>query len=123
MRDHRKALRRRLCILRTVALLQLFALLGSSLLAAFPPTLPQQISELQPLLGETKTAQAQVDNPSWHTGVLTITKTISGTGSGPFEVTIQGPNGFITTTTVDESSPLVLEGIAGGTYTVTEHAP
>jgi uncharacterized repeat protein (TIGR01451 family) len=58
-----------------------------------------------------------------NTGVLTITKTISGVASGPFTVTIQGPNGFITTTTVDEGSPLVLEGIAGGTYTVTEHAP
>ncbi len=57
------------------------------------------------------------------TSVLTVTKTISGMGSGPFDVTIEGPNGFITTTTVDEGSPTVLENIPAGTYTVTEMSP
>jgi hypothetical protein len=45
-------------ILRTVALLQLLALLGSSLLAAFPPTLPSSLAGLQSLIGETQVAQA-----------------------------------------------------------------
>ena len=56
------------------------------------------------------------------TSVLTVTKTISGVGSGPFDVTIEGPSGFITTT-VDQGSPAVLENIPAGTYTVTEMSP
>ncbi len=39
--------------------------------------------------------------PSSATNVLTVTKSISGTGSGPFDLTITGPGGYITNTTID----------------------
>lgn len=55
--------------------------------------------------------------------VLTITKTISGTGSGPFTITVTGPSGYVNNTTISPGTPVVLNGLAGGVYTVTEASP
>ncbi|MEZ4657593.1 MAG: hypothetical protein R2911_08480 [Caldilineaceae bacterium] len=55
--------------------------------------------------------------------VLTITKTVSGTGSGPFDLTITGPRGYLTNTTIAAGQTQVLTGLASGIYTVTETAP
>ncbi|MEZ4707401.1 MAG: SdrD B-like domain-containing protein [Caldilineaceae bacterium] len=55
--------------------------------------------------------------------VLTVTKTISGTGSGPFDVEITGPDGYITTTQINGGDVLTFTGLAQGVYTVTESTP
>jgi len=57
------------------------------------------------------------------TNVLTVTKTISGTGSGPFNLTITGPGGYITNTTINGGETKVITGLASGVYTVTEASP
>ncbi len=55
--------------------------------------------------------------------ILTITKVISGTGSGPFDLTITGPSGYVTTTTIDGGDVLTLSVPSQGVYTVTENTP
>ncbi|MFZ4663302.1 MAG: SdrD B-like domain-containing protein, partial [Caldilineaceae bacterium] len=61
--------------------------------------------------------------PTPPTNVLTVTKSISGTGSGPFNLTITGPSGYVTNTTIDGGQTKVLTGLASGVYTVTESTP
>ncbi|MEZ4707421.1 MAG: choice-of-anchor E domain-containing protein [Caldilineaceae bacterium] len=56
-------------------------------------------------------------------GILTVTKTISGVGSGPFDIEITGPSGYITTTQIDGGDVLTFTGLTGGIYTVTESTP
>ncbi|MEI2728789.1 MAG: SdrD B-like domain-containing protein, partial [Candidatus Nanopelagicales bacterium] len=61
--------------------------------------------------------------PTPPTGVLTLTKTISGSGSGPFSLGITGPNGYTTNTTIDGGQTKVITGLVSGIYTVTETSP
>ncbi|MFN8487364.1 MAG: SdrD B-like domain-containing protein [Caldilineaceae bacterium] len=55
--------------------------------------------------------------------MLTITKTVVGTGSGPFNITVSGPSGYVNNTTITPGTPVVLTGLVSGVYTVTEVTP
>ncbi|MFN8488963.1 MAG: SdrD B-like domain-containing protein [Caldilineaceae bacterium] len=55
--------------------------------------------------------------------VLTVTKTLSGTASGPFNITVTGPSGYISTTTINGGQSKVFTGLVNGVYTVTETSP
>jgi len=56
--------------------------------------------------------------------VLTLTKTlVGGIGSGPFTVTVAGPDGYLTITTISANATKVITGLANGLYTVTEISP
>lgn len=55
--------------------------------------------------------------------MLTVTKTISGTGSGPFPLEIAGPNGFAATPQIDDGQTITLSLPGQGIYTVTETTP
>jgi len=57
------------------------------------------------------------------TTVLTVTKTISGTGSGPFDITVTGPSGVISATTINGGETKLFTGLISGVYTVTESTP
>ena len=61
--------------------------------------------------------------PTQPTHVLTVTKTISGTGNGPFAITITGPSGYITNTQIDGGDVLTFSVPAQGVYTITESTP
>jgi hypothetical protein len=61
--------------------------------------------------------------PTPPTNVLTVTKTISGTGSGPFDITIAGPSGYMTNTQIDDGDVLTFNVSSSGLYTVTESTP
>jgi hypothetical protein len=61
--------------------------------------------------------------PTPPTNVLTVTKTISGTGSGPFDITIAGPSGYMTNTQIDDGDVLTFNVPSSGLYTVTESTP
>ena len=58
------------------------------------------------------------------TGVITITKSVVGSSnSGPFTVTVSGPNSYFTTTTVMSTGVTTLTSLASGVYTITEVSP
>ncbi|CAN5605541.1 hypothetical protein BH10CHL1_BH10CHL1_03290 [soil metagenome] len=61
--------------------------------------------------------------PVLPTGVLTVTKTLVGAGSGPFNITVNGPSGYVNNTTITPGTPTVITGLANGVYTVTEPSP
>ncbi|HQW34287.1 MAG TPA: SdrD B-like domain-containing protein, partial [Thermoflexales bacterium] len=70
-------------------------------------------------------------NPSAYYGVtpitnansLVLTKTVVGsTNSGPYSVTITGPNGYVTNTTIT-SGTNTIAGLPAGVYTITETSP
>ncbi|MBX3010759.1 MAG: hypothetical protein KF832_04595 [Caldilineaceae bacterium] len=54
---------------------------------------------------------------------LTVTKTIAGTGSGPFAITVIGASGYLSATTINGGQSKVFTGLVGGVYTVTENTP
>ncbi|MCW1967173.1 MAG: hypothetical protein KIH69_003510, partial [Anaerolineae bacterium] len=118
-------------IIRMVlALSQLMAQLGVAVGAATLATVQPPIAEVA--LGSANKAQADTNGGNASqvaaainagASVLTITKVISGSGSGPFNITVTGPNGYNNATTVDVGSPRVLTGLDTGVYTVTESTP
>ncbi|MCB0125854.1 MAG: hypothetical protein KDE58_26545, partial [Caldilineaceae bacterium] len=60
--------------------------------------------------------------PEPPTTVLTVTKTISGAGSGPFDITITGPNHYSTTAQIN-GGELLTFSVPLGVYTITETSP
>ncbi|MCW1968021.1 MAG: DUF11 domain-containing protein, partial [Anaerolineae bacterium] len=113
-----------------LALSQLMAQVGVAVGAATLATVQPPIAEVA--LGSASKAQAETQGGNSNkiaaainagAGVLTITKVISGSGSGPFNITVTGPNGYNNATTVDVGSPRVLTGLDTGVYTVTESTP
>lgn len=55
-------------------------------------------------------------------GTLTITKVVSGDPGSitDYDVTVEGPNGYVNNATVTTGSPVVLSSLDDGVYTVTE---
>ncbi|MCB0183876.1 MAG: hypothetical protein KDE31_06410, partial [Caldilineaceae bacterium] len=65
-------------------------------------------------------AESSTITPS---NVLTVTKTIEGDGSGPFDIAITGPDGYITNTQINGGDVLTFSQLVQGIYTVTETSP
>ncbi|MFN8489132.1 MAG: SdrD B-like domain-containing protein [Caldilineaceae bacterium] len=87
-----------------------------------------QISPASVTIASDVTATVMAQNtlapqPTPPTNVLTVTKTISGTGTGPFNITVTGPSGVISTTTINGGQTKLFTGLASGVYTVTEATP
>ncbi|MBX3015727.1 MAG: hypothetical protein KF832_29680, partial [Caldilineaceae bacterium] len=108
--------------------------------ATLPPTLAEPVVEaaaaIADLLPAVPAAQAAAEAAPIQapfaaplvqlvggTQVLTVTKTISGTGSGPFDITIEGPNNYSTTAQIDGGEVLTFSVPTQGVYTVTENTP
>jgi hypothetical protein len=70
----------------------------------------------------SNTAQTSSVTPS---NVLTLTKTVVGNPGSvtSYAVTVNGPNGYVNNPTITPGTPVVLTGLAGGVYTVTETSP
>ena len=110
--------------------LMLVSQIAATLAGLIPPpavssVLPAAVAELaEALLPTASVAQAApLAQAVSASGVLTITKSVIGTGAGPFNITVTGPGGYNNSTTVSPGTPLVLTGLAVGTYTVVESSP
>ena len=124
----RKTLHALVCVAVVLSnLLSLLALTPQAVQAAAAPpnnrSLTPQPVESAPAAPVANSVAAPLAAGLSGSNVLTITKTVIGTGSGPFNITVNGPSGYVNNTTISPGTPVVLTGLASGVYTVTEASP
>lgn len=117
-----------------VAFAQIVAAMSGAVVGAVRPQLPDSMEALQPWMGVPLVVAAESnqaaplaslsgDLPTPPINVLTVSKTVVGSSDGPFTITITGPNGVVSETTIMNAQVLTFALPDRGVYTVTEIAP
>lgn len=114
-------------VLASARVPQLEPLIGAPAPANAAPA--DAVFDLQESVSATSIPSAKLTMTNWLApqivlagGVLTVTKVVAGSGSGPFSIVVTGPSGVVSSTSIAAGQSLVFSGLASGIYTVTEGA-